>query len=100
MSDTENCDLVTNIMPRERLNSENVGYRFVCVQLKKQSNQKKISKLKLGKGLRGTKIHSGKLNLDFTAYIQDETSSLHPKCFIMTIHDLGCDCKLILNCIV
>lgn len=50
-----------------------------------------INKLKFGPQLKITKIHSDKLKLDFTAYTQDETSPMQQRCYIMTIHDLGCD---------
>lgn len=45
------------------------------------------------KKLAGVKIHSNKLNLDFTAYLQDETNPNQQRCYIMTLHDLGCDCN-------
>jgi len=41
--------------------------------------------------LEAVRIHSDKLNLDFTAYVQDETTPSHQRCTIMTVHDLGCD---------
>lgn len=34
-------------------------------------------------------IHSNKLDIDYHVWIQDETGS-NAKCFVMTIHDLGC----------
>ena len=43
--------------------------------------------------LDGIKIHSDKLNMDFTVYIQDQTIKSQQRCYIMTVHDLGCDCK-------
>ena len=36
-------------------------------------------------------IHSTKLNLDFTVYLQDETTASQQRCYILTVHDLGCD---------
>jgi len=34
-------------------------------------------------------IHSNKLNLDYTAWVQDDTGS-NSKCYVLTIHDIGC----------
>jgi hypothetical protein len=31
--------------------------------------------------------------MDFTVYIQDQTIKSQQRCYIMTVHDLGCDCK-------
>jgi hypothetical protein len=44
--------------------------------------------------LQGTKIHSEKLNIDFTVYVQDQTIKTQQRCYMMTVHDLGCDCKM------
>jgi len=39
-------------------------------------------------------IHSENLNLDFNVHIQgDRTNDTQQKCYIMTVHDLGCDCN-------
>ncbi len=43
--------------------------------------------------LTSVRIHSDKLNLDFNVYVQDETIKSQQRCYIMTVHDLGCDCK-------
>ncbi|CAF3143973.1 unnamed protein product [Rotaria sp. Silwood2] len=34
-------------------------------------------------------IHSNKLGLDYTVWVQDETGNTS-KCYVMTLHDLGC----------
>ena len=43
--------------------------------------------------LQVVKVHSDRLNLDFTVYVQDQTLKTQQRCYIMTVHDLGCDCK-------
>ena len=50
-------------------------------------------KMSVKKELPSVKIHSEKLNLNFTVYYQNETDASHQHCYIMTVHDLGCDCK-------
>lgn len=41
--------------------------------------------------LQVVKVHSDRLNLDFTVYVQDQTLKTQQRCYIMTVHDLGCD---------
>ncbi|CAF0838709.1 unnamed protein product, partial [Didymodactylos carnosus] len=36
-------------------------------------------------------IRSDKLHVDYTAFVQDDTSVTGSKCHIMTIHDIGCN---------
>jgi hypothetical protein len=43
------------------------------------------------------KIHSDKLGLDFTVHVQGQLVASQQKCYIMTVHDIGCDCKLTLT---
>ena len=37
--------------------------------------------------------YSEKLNLNFVVNIQNESAQAQQRCFIMTVHDLGYDCK-------
>lgn len=41
------------------------------------------------------KIHSDRLDVDFVVHVQDETNPAHPKCHVLTVHDIGCDRKFI-----
>lgn len=43
--------------------------------------------------LKPISIHSDRLNLDFTVYVQEEEEMNQQRCTIMTVHDLGCDRK-------
>jgi hypothetical protein len=37
--------------------------------------------------------YSDKLNLKFIVNIQNQATMAHQRCFILTVHDLGKDCK-------
>lgn len=47
------------------------------------------------------KIHSNKLNLDFTVFVENDDITTKQKCYILTVHDIGADhtsFKRFINC--